>query len=128
MSKNSKILPNGNKLKNKPTQYDLFRKYFWYWFYELGLTNWTVLYFVEKDRQEPHTPTATINYEVEARSCWIYFYGSDFKHSEEDMSALAFHELMHLVLADCGTNPKVEHSIISIFNNYFNRKNLFKNE
>jgi len=114
MIKNSKILPKGNKNK----EFEYFKKCFLNWKEKLGLKDWEILYFVNKDYVEKDTPYCTVNYILEQKQCWVYFYGSGgVKNLNPDKMAL--HEILHLLLADCETKNIIEHGIIHTIINTF---------
>jgi len=108
---------------NKNKEFECFKKCFLKWKDKLGLKDWEILYFVNKDYMEKDTPYCTVNYILEQKQCWVYFYGSNgAKNLNPDKMAL--HEILHLLLADCETKNVIEHGIIhTIINTFYKSEN-----
>lgn len=81
------------------------------WMEKLGLKDWKVLYFKQCDYNENDSPFARINYILEQKECWIYFWGDAI--NEHDIQEKALHEVLHLLLAELKPDVMLEHGIIN---------------
>lgn len=100
------------------TNVELFEGWFKLWQQELGLTDWKLVY-TKEDKSLPGY--ASIKYDYAARHFWLYCN----LEGCGDIKLVAFHEVMHLMLADlCIDNDKKEHQIIYRLENFIDKHKI----
>ena len=86
------------------------------WFYEykksLGLQGWAVQYIKRMD-YAPKQPYAQVNYILDQREAWVYWWGSNDTLSNVRAKSKALHEVLHLLFAPCQLEAGMEHTLIN---------------
>lgn len=96
--------------KEKESEFEEFRKYIFYWLRRFGLIDWEISY-IKNMPIENGCPFARVEYNLNQKVAWFYFYGD--LANKQNIKQKALHEVLHLLLAEAKTNCLVEHTIIN---------------
>lgn len=96
--------------KEKGSEFEEFKKYIFYWLKRFGLIDWEISY-IKQMPFEKDCPYARVEYVLEQKIAWFYFYGD--LANKQNIKQKALHEVLHLLLAEAKTNNLVEHTIIN---------------
>ena len=105
IQENSLAIIEKDKVIIKPDGVSLFSDQVHYWVNFFGLTDWCVL-VVDENEPGQENPVAKLNTNCQGRSATITFYTEwltdvySLELAEEQIRSTAYHEAVHLVLAD----------------------------
>lgn len=119
------------KVKTSKADFDLFKQTAMKWIDELGLKNWKIDFYHDK---QDKSVRSCILYDLESKLASIYLNEdwTDDQISDGNIKSSAFHEVIHLTNAEleimarhCFSNNQVSQAaegIIHRWTNYFERK------